>query len=419
MYLRRRTLLFAVGIIMQIFTKTRILASIGMVAAGVGAVAVLSTLGSTTSHGSASNERPATPALVATVDKREITLWTEFSGRLEAIERVELRPRVGGAIHAVHFREGSLVRKGDLLFTIDPEPFRAEVERADAQVSSAEARLSFAQSELDRGMRMTANQTITQRDLDTRTNNVREAEANLSAAKAAAKSARLNLFYTEVRAPISGRVGRIEVTTGNLVNEGSSAPILTTLVSVNPIYVSFDADENAVQRALNTLPAGGDRRVNVSSIPVEMRSGPDSSAVQGKVQLIDNMVNSSSGTVRVRAVFDNADDRLMPGQFARIRLGQAKPTPALVVPERAIGVDQDKKYVLVVDQSQKASYREIRLGASVDGLRIVTSGLAAGERIIVGGLQKVRPGTLIAPQPASPDASAALQLQSPSTSAAN
>jgi multidrug efflux system membrane fusion protein len=401
---------------MQIFSMTRIVAPIGMVAAGLGTVAIWLTLGSTTSHGSAST---AQSAPVAAVDKREVTLWAEFSGRLEAIERVELRPRVGGAIQAIHFREGSLVRKGALLFTIDPEPYRAEVERAEAQVSSAEARLAFAHSEFDRGMRMTANQTITQRDLDTRTNNVREAEANLSSANAVAKSARINLSYTEVRAPISGRVGKIEVTAGNLVTEGSSAPILTTIVSVDPIYVSFDADEGAVQRALNTLPGGGDRRVNVASIPVEMHSGPDAGAAKGKVQLIDNTVNSSSGTVRVRAIFDNADDRLMPGQFARIRLGQAKTTPALVVPERAIGVDQNKKYVLVVDESHKANYREIKLGAPIDGLRIVTSGLAAGERIVVDGLQKVRPGTLIVPQPASLDTSAVLQSRSSSASAAN
>jgi multidrug efflux system membrane fusion protein len=356
---------------------------------------------------------------VAAVDQRDVAVWEEFSGRLEAVERVELRPRVSGAIQEIRFREGSSVKKGALLLTIDPEPYLAELERAEAQVSAAEARLAFARSELDRGTRMTANQTITQRDLDTRVNNVGEAEANLRAAGAAAKSARLNLSYTEVRAPISGRVGKIEVTAGNLVNGGSSAPILTTLVSVDPIYVSFDADESAVQRALSTLPVQGDRRANVDRIPVEMRSGLGANVARGKLQLVDHSVNGTSGTVRVRAVFDNADDRLMPGQFARISLGQAKTTPALVIPERAIGVDQDKKYVLVVDPAQKATYREIKLGASVEGLRIVTSGLDAGERIIVDGLQKVRPGALIAPQPGSLDTSSALQMRRSSASAAN
>jgi len=401
-------------------SKTRLLTSLGTASAILGGVALWSMLGTTATQGSDTGPAPsATPAIVAAVDSRDVSLWEEFSGRLEAIERVDLRPRIPGAIESVHFREGSLVRKGDLLFTIDPAPYIAEVEKAEAQVRAAEANLAFARSELERGMKMTANQTIAQRDLDTRLSNVREAEANLSAANAVAKAARLNLSYTEVRAPISGRVGKIEVTAGNLVNGGSGAPVLTTIVSTNPIYVSFDADERAVQRALETLPAGGDRRDHLARIPVEMRSGPEAEIVRGKLQLIDHTVNSASGTVRVRAEFDNGDDRLMPGQFARIRLGQAKTTPALVVPERAIGVDQDKKYVLVVDPDSKANYREIKLGASVDGGRIVTSGLNPGERIIVDGLQKVRPGALIAPQADRPETSAALQTRSSSTSAAN
>jgi len=400
--------------------KTRPLTALGTVSVTLGGIALWSTIGSTATQGSNTGPTPsAVPATVAVVDSRDVSLWEEYSGRLEAIERVNLRPRIPGAIEAVHFREGSLVRKGDLLFTIDPAPYIAEVEKAEAQVRAAEANLAFARGELERGMKMTANQTIAQRDLDTRLSNVREAEANLSAANAVAKAARLNLSYTEVRAPISGRVGKIEVTAGNLVNGGSSAPVLTTIVSTNPIYVSFDADERAVQRAIETLPAGHDRRDYLDRIPVEMQSGLGAEVVRGKLQLIDHTVNSASGTIRMRAVFDNGDDRLMPGQFARIRLGQAKTTSALVVPERAIGIDQDKKYVLVVDQVSKANYREIKLGASVDGGRVVTNGLNPGERIIVEGLQKVRPGALIAPQTDRPEASAALRTQHSSASAEN
>lgn len=400
------------GLTMTSVSTIRFLTSLGTGIALLGGVTLWFLLGSTVTQGSDQAPVPsATPAIVATIDSRDVSLWEEFSGRLEAIERVELRPRVPGAVEAVHFREGSLVRKGDLLFTIDPAPYIAEVEKAEAQVRAAEANLVFARSELERGMKMTAHQTIAQRDLDTRLNNVREAEANLSASHAVAKAARLNLSYTEVRAPISGRVGKIEVTAGNLVNGGSSAPVLTTIVSTNPIYVSFDADEDAVRRALETLPAGGDRRDHLARIPVEMSYGPEAEIVRGKLQLIDHSVNSASGTVRVRAVFDNDDDRLMPGQFARIRLGQATTTSALVVPERAIGVDQDKKFVLVVSPDSKANYREIKLGASVDGGRIVTSGLNPGERIVVDGLQKVRSGALIAPQTGQPGASAALQTQ--------
>ncbi|WP_230534202.1 efflux RND transporter periplasmic adaptor subunit [Microvirga roseola] len=401
-------------------SKTRLLTSLCTVSALLLGVVLWSVLGSTTTKGTGTGPAPAaTPATVAAVENRDVSLWEEFSGRLEAIERVDLRPRVPGAIEAVHFREGSLVRKGDLLFTIDPAPYIAEVEKVEAQVRAAEANLAFARGELERGMKMTANQTIAQRDLDTRLNNVREAEANLGAARAVANAARLNLSYTKVRAPISGRVGKIEVTAGNLVNGGSSAPVLTTIISTNPIYVSFDADERAVQRALETLPAGGDRRDHLARIPVEMRSGPEAEVVRGKLQLIDHTVNSASGTVHVRAVFDNGDDRLMPGQFARIRLGQAKTTTALVVPERAIGIDQGKKYVLVIDPDSKANYREIQLGAFVDGGRIVTSGLSPGERIVVDGLQRLRPGALVAPQPLAPEASTALQTRRLSASAGN
>jgi len=401
-------------------STTRFLTSFGTVSVILGGVALWSMLDSTATQGNDKGPAPsATPATVAAINSRDVSLWEEFSGRLESIERVDLRPRIPGAIESIHFREGSLVKKGDLLFTIDPAPYLAEVEKAEAQVRAAEANLIFARAELERGQKMTANQTIAQRDLDTRLNNVREAEANLSAAKAVATAAQLSLSYTEVRAPISGRVGKIEVTAGNLVNGGSSAPILTTIVSTSPIYVSFDADERTVHRALETLPAGDDRRKHLDRIPVEMRAGSDAEIVRGKLQLIDHTVNSASGTVRLRAVFDNADDRLMPGQFARIRLGQAATTPALVVPEKAIGVDQDKKYVLVVDPASKANYREIKLGPAVDGGRIVTSGLRSGERIIVDGLQKVRSGTLVAPQNEGPETSAALQTRSSSASAAN
>jgi membrane fusion protein, multidrug efflux system len=394
--------------------------SIAMILAAAGAVAVSAIPSKDVRASNAPQAAPqAVPVSVAVVEKRQVATWEEFSGRLEAIERVEVRSRVAGAVQAVHFREGSLVAKGALLVTIDSEPYAAEVERAGAQVVAAEARLTFAQSELDRGRRLTAAQTISQRDLDTRTNGVREAEANLSAAKAAAKSSRLNLSYTEIRAPIAGRVGKIEITAGNLISAGPGAPVLTTLVSVDPIYASFDADENAVLRALDTLPTNGDRRTNVGAIPVEMGSGPNAATARGKLQLIDHTVDAASGTVRVRAVFNNANGSLMPGQFARLRMGQAKTAPAVVVSERAVGVDQDKKFVLVLDQDRKAAYREVKLGAPVDGLRIVTSGLEAGEQIVVNGLHRVRPGSLIAPQLVAMDAPVTAQAQGSSASASN
>lgn len=344
----------------------------------------------------------AIPVSVAAVARRDLVPWEEFSGRLEAVERVEVRSRVAGQIHAVHFREGGLVKRGDLLVTIDPAPFAAEVARAEAQVASAQARLAFTKREHERGQQLSGTGNIPQRELDSRTNAFSGAQADLRAAQAALDTARLNLGYTQIRAPVSGRAGKAEVTVGNLVAAGAGAPVLTTLVSVNPIYASFDADEQVVLRALSSLRDGSGGSLQVERIPVEMAAPvAGQPGIRGHVQMVDNAVDAKSGTVQVRAVFDNEDGSLMPGQFARLRMGQAKAEPVLLISERAVGTDQDKKFVMVVGADNKASYREIALGASTGGLRIVTHGIDAGERIVVNGLQRVRPGALVAPQEVS------------------
>jgi multidrug efflux system membrane fusion protein len=354
----------------------------------------------------------AVPVSGAVVDARDTMIWEAFSGRLEAVERVELRPRVSGAIQAAHFREGELVKQGDLLITIDPAPYAAEVARAEAQVAAAEARVSLSKSDLERGRQLSDSRNLSQRDFDQRLNANREAEANLHAAQATLRSAKLNLDYTEVRAPVAGRVGKLEVTVGNLVGEGSTAPVLTTLVSVDPIYASFNADEEIVLQALKALGGGSESHANVDRIPVEMETvASNGEPFKGRLQLIDNKVDADSGTVRVRAVFANPDGVLMPGQFARLRMGQAKTDPVLAVDERAIGTDQDKKFVLVVDDANKAEYREVSLGPVAAGLRIVTQGLKAGERIVVNGLQRVRPGAVVAPQSVSMDGKSAKEAK--------
>ena len=341
---------------------------------------------------------PAVPVSVAAVESREVTTFDEFSGRLEAVERVDLRSRVAGAVLSAHFAEGALVKTGELLATIDPAPYAAEVERGEAQVVAAQARSAHAATEQQRAQRLWEEQAISQRELDERVNGRREAEANVRAAEAALQLARLNLSYTQVRAPVSGRVGKLEVTVGNLVAAGPGAPVLTTIVSVNPIYASFDADETIVANTLKELPRAADRAA-LRLIPVEMATGDaDGKPVAGRLQLVDNQVNPKSGTLRVRAVFDNAAGSLIPGQFVKVRMGRAHSQDALLVSERAVGTDQSKKFVMVVGPDNKASYREVALGASVDGLRIVTSGLKPGERIVVNGLQRVRPGSLVAPQ---------------------
>lgn len=375
------------------------LATLATAAAAVAASAVL-VFQSPSAQATAGAAQPqAVPVSVAAVLQQDISLWDEFSGRLEAVQRVDIRPRVAGAVQAVHFREGSLVKQGDLLITVDPAPYAAEVDRADAQVAAAQARVSYTRSELERATRLLQESAIAQREHDERQNAQREADANLRAAQAALQAARLNLGYTQVRAPVAGRVGRIEVTVGNLVASGAGAPVLTTLVSVSPIYASFDSDEQIVVKALQDLKSGTSARALIERIPVQMGTGTSGGTPHaGKLQLIDNQVDAKSGTVRVRAVFDNADGDLIPGQFARIRMGQARSSQAILINERAVGTDQNKKFVLVVGDGNKAEYREITLGAPVEGLRVVTSGLKAGETIIVNGLQRVRPGAVVAPQ---------------------
>ena len=353
---------------------------------------------------------PATPVSVAQVVSQEISAWNEFSGRLEAVDRVDVRARVSGAVQAVHFREGSLVKAGELLVSIDPAPYQAEVARLEAQVAAAQARVTYSQSEAQRAKSLLEERAVAKREFDEKDNAAREAAANLRAAQAALQSAQLNLGYTQVRAPVAGRVGKIEVTTGNLVAAGAGAPVLTTLVSVSPIYASFDADEKIVRDALASLPGGAAERKGMERIPVEMLAGSDKSQT-GRLQLVDNQVDAKSGTLRVRAVFDNKDGGLIPGQFTKLRMGQARNEAALLINERAVGTDQDKRYVIVVGQKNQAEWRPVTLGANVNGLRVVTSGLKGGERIVVGGVQRVRPGSVLAPKDVAMDAKPELAAQ--------
>jgi multidrug efflux system membrane fusion protein len=334
----------------------------------------------------------ALPVPVQVMAEQEVVTWDEFSGRLEAVERVDVRSRVAGQVKSVHFVEGALVKRDELLVTIDPDPYAAEVDRAQAQVVAAQARVNYTKSEHQRAQRLWDESAIARRELDERVNAAQEAEANLRAAQAALTSAKLNLSYTQVRAPVAGRVGRLEVTVGNLVAAGPGAPILTTLVSVNPIYASFDADEHVVLRALHD---------GAKSISVEAETVTNGGRqLRGRLQLIDNQVNTKSGTVRVRAVFENKDGSLIPGQYVKLKMGRAKAEPALLVAERAIGTDQDKRFVIVVGPDNKAIWRQVKLGGTANGQRIVTAGLEPGEQVVVNGLQRVRPGALLAPQAA-------------------
>jgi membrane fusion protein, multidrug efflux system len=336
------------------------------------------------------------PVSVAEVRERVVETWSEHSGRFEAVERVELRARVAGAVSAVHFREGTLVKAGELLLTVDPAPYAAAVERAYAQLAAAQSRVAHTAAEAQRAERLWAERAIAEREADERRSAAQEAQAQAQAAEAALRSARLDLGYTQLRAPVAGRMGRLEVTPGNLVSAGPGSPVLATLVSVSPIYASFDAHESVVTGVLASLGGAAQAPIDrMGRVPVQAEVA--GRTLEGQLQLVDNQVDARSGTVRVRATFDNADGALMPGQFAKLRLGQPAGRPALLINERAVGTDQSKRFVMVVGDDRKALWREVTLGASVGGLRIVTNGLQAGERIVVNGLQRVTPGATVAP----------------------
>jgi multidrug efflux system membrane fusion protein len=337
---------------------------------------------------------PATAVEVASVLSRKVIDWQRYSGRIEAVDRVEIRPQVSGQITEVHFQDGSLVKKGDVLFTIDPRPFQAALAQAQANLAAAEARAAFAASEFARSERLLAENAIARRDQESRQNAAREADANLLAARAAVESARLNLAYTRITAPVAGRVSRAEITVGNVVAPGTASPALTTLVSVAKVYAAFDVDEQTFLSSINAARTG-----KGAAAPVFLGLANEAGFPrQGRVSSVDNQLDTSSATIRVRAVFDNPDGALLPGLYARIRLGGSVEHDAVLIDEKAVSTDQDKRFVLVVDDSNHAQYREVHLGAVQEGLRVVERGLKAGERIVVNGLQRTRPGALIAPQ---------------------
>ena len=323
---------------------------------------------------------------VATVIEKTITDWQTYSGRLEAVEKVEIRPQVSGTIVSVNFKDGALVKKGDTLFVIDPRPYAAEVDRAAAQLAAAQARTGYTQSDWERAQRLIADNAIAKRDYDEKQNAAREASANLKAAAAALETAKINLGYTNIVAPVSGRVSRAEITMGNVVSAGAGAAPLTTLVSVSPIYASFDADEQTYLQYISHVKDG-------RKVPVDLGLADESGySRSGSIDSVDNRLDTSSGTIRVRARFDNSDGALVPGLYARIKVGGSAPHPALLIDDAAVGTDQDKKFVFVVDKDNHVVYREVQLGGQQGNLRVVTGGLKSGDRIVVNGTQRVRPG---------------------------
>lgn len=354
-------------------------------------------------HAAAAPAGAGTPVSVAAVIARAVQQEREFSGQIEAIERALLRPRVSGYIDSVRFKPGSLVRKGDVLFVIDPRPYQADVARLEAAAASARVKAEQANSELQRAKRLLADNAIAQREHDERAATARQLDAAARADTAALQTARLNLEWTSIRAPFDGRVGKAEVTTGNLVDGNT---VLTTLVSASPVYVSFNGDEATY------LQLGKLARSNPGALKIRVGLANEQAFPhEGRLEFVDNQIDPQAGSVRLRAVIDNKDGLFTPGLFAKVQLatGSSDGAPSTLVLERAIGTDQNRKFVFVVGANKQAEYRPVQLGTTVGPLRVVTAGLKVGEQVIVDGLQRVRPGAPLAPEvvPMEPVASAA------------
>lgn len=358
-----------------------------------------------------SMQAPPPPAVtVAPVEQRELTEWSEFTGRTAPVDYVEIRPRVSGHIDEVRFTSGQLVKKGDVLFVIDARWYKAELDRREAEHAMAHVRVDNAEREAKRTAQLLASRAISQEEADAREARYQEARAALVAADAAINSARLDYEHTSIRSPIDGRVSRAWVTPGNYVSPvpGNNG-ILTTVVSIDPIHVYVDMDENTLLQ-FNALRRDGQIGGTSGKIDVELQLANEAGFEhRGYVESLDNRVDPQTGSIVLRAVVPNPDGRIVPGLFARLRVPSSARHPALLIDETAIGTDQAQKFVLTLSSSNTAAYRPVELGPLVAGKRIVRKGLGAGERVIVNGVARVRPGMPVSPQDpgAEPKANAA------------
>ncbi|HEX5282272.1 MAG TPA: efflux RND transporter periplasmic adaptor subunit [Micropepsaceae bacterium] len=333
---------------------------------------------------------------VETLAPHKVRVWSEFSGSLTAVDYAEIRPEVSGRITEVRIRDGQTVRAGDVLYVIDPRPFEAAVAKAEANLASGRNVADRAQIELTRATALIKTQAIAQRIYDDDLNGKRVADATVLSSEAELKSAQVDLDHAYIKAPIGGRLGRVEVTLGNVVQSGPNAPVLTSIVSNDGIYADFDVDEQTYLQNVHTGSDAADRRIPVQ---VTVR-GDEQTAYKGTIYSFDNRISNTTGTIRARAKLDNRDGRLVPGMFVTVRLGSADELDVLSVPDRAIGYDQNKTFVMVAGADNKVGYREITLGHASNGRHLVVNGLTAGDRVIVDGIQHVQPGMAVAPREA-------------------
>lgn len=359
----------------------------------------------------AQNAAPPAPAVsAADVVVKSISQWDSFNGRIEAVESVQLRPRVSGYIDKVNYTDGQEVKKGEVLFTIDDRTYRAALEQAQANLARAKTQAILAQSEANRTDKLINTHLVSREEWEQRRSAAVQAQADIRAAQAAVDAAQLNLDFTKVTAPIDGRASRALITSGNLVTAGDTASVLTTLVSQKTVYVYFDVDESTYLHYQNLARSGQGASSNHTALPVEIGlTGEEGYPHQGKVDFLDNQLTPSTGTIRMRALLDNAQRQFTPGLFARVRLPGSAEFKATLVDDKAVLTDQDRKYVYIVDKEGKAQRRDITPGRLADGLRIVQQGLNPGDKVIIEGLQKVfMPGMPVNAKTVAMTANAAL-----------
>src|SRR6185437_12522192 len=383
----------------SLIVRNRSIAFVSLAAAAAVAVVTVSGCSSDAAAQHAATPPPAAQVTVARVISRTVTDSETFSGRFSAVDHVDIRPRVSGYISSVNFVDGTVVHKGQVLFVIDPRPYQADYQRAEADLDQARAQAALAKAEQTRAVSLFAAHAISRDEFDTRTANARQSAATVEAAKAAVDSAALNLTFTRVIAPITGRVSRAIVTNGNLVTNGQT--LLTTIVSLNPIYVEFNADEQAYLTFEKYAGNDGRKDAPTNSLGNAVYVGlADENGYphEGRLVFMDNSLNAETGTIYARALLTNTDGHFVPGLFARVKLIGNDHYPAVLINDSAIGTDQTMRYVLLLGPDHKVEYRPVELGPLVDGLRVVRSGLKPGDTIVVNGLMRVRPGMQVNPQ---------------------
>jgi RND family efflux transporter MFP subunit len=355
----------------------------------------------------AQNAAPPPPQVtVSKPVKKLVAEHDEYVGRFIAFDYVEVRARVSGYLQTIHFTDGQLVKNDDPLFTIDPRPFQASLDQAKAAVEQAKANLAFAEADLARGESLRTGTTITQQALDQRLQAKRVATASVTAQEAAVRQAELDLQFTELKAPISGRIGDRRVSIGNLVTGGAAGTtLLATIASIDPIRFEFTMDEASYLRYVRAATAAGAHAANRGiSLPVRLKLiDEDKFTREGKIDFVDNAIDRSSGTIRGRAEFENADGRLTPGMFGRVQITVAPPAEALLLPDAAIGTEQVRRFVYVVGNDNVATPKYVTLGQAVDGLRVIKTGVQPDDVVIINGLMRVRPGAKVTPEQATAD----------------